>query len=313
MKNDTVKVLYIAGEGRSGSTILGNILGQVDGFFFVGELLNIWRHFLIDNRLCGCGKPPRECTVWQPVIRNAFGKFDEQFPQDMEYHRRHSNLNRYIPLYMFPASRSWLRGKRKPYLDNLETLYINIQKATACNVIVDGSKRPTYGELLGMLTAIDLYVVHLVRDPRAVAYSWKRKKIQTDGGNFQTYMQRMSPLTSSIRWNIMNFATEFFWRKCPERYLLLRYEDIVKNPHASIQKILDLINIEQRELPFSSDRTVRLSINHIVWGNPNRHNTGSVELYLDDEWKQYLSTKDKWIVDFLTLPMRHRYGYTKDT
>jgi hypothetical protein len=33
MANDKIKVLYIAGWGRSGSTILGNILGQVAGFF----------------------------------------------------------------------------------------------------------------------------------------------------------------------------------------------------------------------------------------------------------------------------------------
>ena len=33
-----VKVLYVAGLGRSGSTILANTLGQVEGFFSGGEL-----------------------------------------------------------------------------------------------------------------------------------------------------------------------------------------------------------------------------------------------------------------------------------
>jgi len=32
------KVLYIAGWGRSGSTILDNVLGQLDGCFSTGEL-----------------------------------------------------------------------------------------------------------------------------------------------------------------------------------------------------------------------------------------------------------------------------------
>jgi len=35
----TARVLYIAGWGRSGSTILDNVLGQVDGFFSAGELM----------------------------------------------------------------------------------------------------------------------------------------------------------------------------------------------------------------------------------------------------------------------------------
>ena len=39
MSGERVKVLYIAGSGRSGSTILDRILGQLDGFFSVGELL----------------------------------------------------------------------------------------------------------------------------------------------------------------------------------------------------------------------------------------------------------------------------------
>ena len=34
-----VKVLFIAGWGRSGSTLVGNVLGSVDGLVHLGELL----------------------------------------------------------------------------------------------------------------------------------------------------------------------------------------------------------------------------------------------------------------------------------
>ena len=50
-----LKVLYIAGEGRSGSTILGNILSQIDGFFSVGEMHHIWDRGFIENWRCSCG------------------------------------------------------------------------------------------------------------------------------------------------------------------------------------------------------------------------------------------------------------------
>lgn len=45
-----VKVLYIAGWGRSGSTILDNVLGQVEGFFSGGELSYLWERGLSENR-----------------------------------------------------------------------------------------------------------------------------------------------------------------------------------------------------------------------------------------------------------------------
>src|SRR3712207_200886 len=58
----------------------------------------------------------------------------------------------------------------------LERLYRAIQKVSGAAVIVDSSKRSTYAVLLSLLPFADLRVVHLVRDSRAVAYSWGRIK-----------------------------------------------------------------------------------------------------------------------------------------
>jgi len=66
--NNKIKVLYITGWGRSGSTILDNIMGQIDGFFSVGELRYIWDRNLIENRLCGCGVPLEECPIWSQIL-----------------------------------------------------------------------------------------------------------------------------------------------------------------------------------------------------------------------------------------------------
>ena len=41
-----LKVLYIAGWGRSGSTILQNMLGEIEGFQPLGELYSIGRRYL---------------------------------------------------------------------------------------------------------------------------------------------------------------------------------------------------------------------------------------------------------------------------
>ena len=57
-------VLYIAGTGRSGSTLLASILGEVEGVFAAGEVRYLWQRGLAERRLCGCGVPVRDCPVW---------------------------------------------------------------------------------------------------------------------------------------------------------------------------------------------------------------------------------------------------------
>lgn len=304
-----MKILYIAGETRSGSTILGNILDQIDGFFFAGELLNIWRYALIEHRQCTCGKDPAECEIWKPILQKAFGYYDEQFPASMEQHRRQTNYNRYLPYYLIPSLRRRFFNVHREYLESLESLYQAIHTVTGCDVIVDSSKRPTYGKLLSSIPTLDVYVLHLVRDPRAVSYSWLRKKYQTDGREYREYMYQSNVYRSAILWNVRNLSAEMFWGRDPRRYLLMRYEDFINNPRSSILRVLNALGCNADTLPFVSDSTVTLSINHSIWGNPVRHHTGQVELKLDDEWRQRFDKKKKLIVDLLTIPWLYRYNY----
>src|SRR3954466_11303605 len=62
------RVLSIVGPGRSGTTILGNILGEVEGVTNAGELRWLWRRGLAERRPCGCGLPPAECPRWSVVL-----------------------------------------------------------------------------------------------------------------------------------------------------------------------------------------------------------------------------------------------------
>ena len=67
--DNAIKLLYITGPGRTASTLLGNILNEVPGLFYVGELMDIWR--IIHNgwaARCGCGEYVLECPVWVPVL-----------------------------------------------------------------------------------------------------------------------------------------------------------------------------------------------------------------------------------------------------
>ncbi|HEY6175374.1 MAG TPA: hypothetical protein VIX73_13045, partial [Kofleriaceae bacterium] len=65
-----VKVLSINGWCRNGSTIIGNLLNEVDGFFHVGELHFLWKNAYGDgsNTRCGCGLDLVRCPIWSRVL-----------------------------------------------------------------------------------------------------------------------------------------------------------------------------------------------------------------------------------------------------
>jgi Sulfotransferase family len=303
-----IKVLYVAGFGRSGSTLLGNVLGQVKGFVSVGEIRNIWLHGLIQNKICGCGAPFNECEMWQPALNEAFGGVGGVDPEKMIRLRERWSRTMHIPLMLAPPTRHLIRRRLAEYLDNLERLYRAVQTTTGSRVIVDTSKFPSYGFTVGMVPTVDLRLVHLVRDPRAVAYSWSRKRLQPDPENPE-YMLRHSPVASSSRWMARNLATEAFWRRSKERYLMLRYEDFVAEPQRTIRRVLELVGEGAASLPHVADHEVKLGPNHNVWGNPSRFQTGTVKIRPDTEWVSRIKPGHGRLISALTLPLLARYGY----
>ena len=64
----TVDVVYIAGDGRSGSTLLSRLLNQLPGWLALGEVRYFWERGLQQNRACECGHPFGECPLWREVV-----------------------------------------------------------------------------------------------------------------------------------------------------------------------------------------------------------------------------------------------------
>ena len=305
----SVKVLYVAGLGRSGSTILANTLGQVEGFFSGGELNFIWKHALIENRLCGCGRPSGECEFWGPVFDGEFGGQSEELAREMMRLQYSGARTRHIPLMLTEGGRQKIRTRLGKFLDNTGRLYRAVQSTSESRVIVDTSKEPAYGYALGMVPGVDLRVLHLVRDPRAAAYSWAKKKPQPDSAE-REFMHQKTPTQSAVLWDAWNASIEALWRDTPKRYLRLRYEDFVAEPRRSFEGILKLTGEEDAELPLVGERDVKLGISHTVSGNPNRFDTGTIELRQDRAWQKQMKPRDRALVTALTLPLLARYHYS---
>ena len=302
-----IKVLNITGWGRSGSTILGNVLGNCKGFFFGGELRNIWKLSLLEDRLCGCGVTLKDCNFWEKVFNKGFGGIDNVDAKQIVEKLKVSYYSRLAPLKLLPFGEKYFKSHALS-LPEVEKLFLSIQEITGCKVIVDTTKSPLWGYLLSLMDNLDVYVIHLVRDPRGIAYSRKKKIIQPDKEK-TIYLERFNSFDSSLKWNVRNLLSESLWEKNKDKYLMVRYEDFARKPKMVVSTILDFISESDVSIPFTSENEVELSINHSAWGNPSRFKTGKIELKADDEWQNKLNSFDRLISTACTFPLLLKYGY----
>ena len=303
-----VKVLFIAGWGRSGSTILSSLLGQLEGFQSIGELQHVWSAGLLRDRLCGCSAPFRECAFW----KEAMGRWMYEPRSEIErlVALREGFRTRHYFQRPGRPSGSRFEGEIREYAGHLMEVYRRIQSSTGCSVIVDSSKAPSHGHLIDRIQGVDLRVLHLVRDPRAVAFSWRRKKVLPAGEDVP-YMRRQGPIRSSLNWAARNFITERLWadRESAGGYLRLHYEDFVRRPRETLVRIRDMAG-ERSEIDFfTGSRTVSLRPTHQFLGNPSRFQVGEAEIAADQEWSTRIAWNDRLLSTVLPLPMLIRYGY----
>jgi hypothetical protein len=307
MSEIRVKVVLIIGRGRSGSTILDNVLGGIEGFASVGELHNLWRRAILKDHHCGCGMPVVECPVWSRTLDTAhldpaLGRLDVEDVvgwQSEVVRQRHL----WRLLHLEPGRETgWEPLDR--YVRLLGRVYRGIAATTAARVVVDSSKRPEHAAIVRLVPGIEAYVLHLVRDPRAVAYSRQRAKVGPDG-----VMVRFGVLKGTKGWVARNLEASLLRRTMPRsRFTRLLYGHFVGRPGPTVERILDLVGEPRRELPFEDVRTVRLPPSHTVAGNPSRFRTGPVTLSFDDEWRTRLPDLHRWGITAMTLPFLAAYG-----
>lgn len=305
------KVLFIVGKGRSGSTILDTILGEAEGFFSTGELWRRWGERRLAAYPCGCGNELQRCPIWSPVLQRALERLSEDAGRpvtDADLLRWEMNVTRWfrIPrlLRASPKDHAWEELRWLGRFASL--LYQGLAREVGARVIIDSSKWPANPGPLGLVPGIRSYVVHLVRDPRAVAYSWQRRRRFSEDGPL---MPRFGPVHSALSWVARNVVAEAARRRVAGRSLRLRYEDLMDRPLVATRDILNLLDEGRTVLPFVDDHTVRLGPNHTVWGNPSRFERGRVELKEDREWVGELDRRSAAVTVGITAPLLLRYGY----
>ncbi|HEX9034417.1 MAG TPA: sulfotransferase [Streptosporangiaceae bacterium] len=294
-------VLCITGWCRNGSTIIGNILNEVPGFVHVGELHFLWKNSAGQgaNSLCGCGSVLTQCPFWSAILPagRPAGMPADEFAAEVVRRQRSCVRTRHT----WHVLRSGLDDPDlRAHAALMKAVYHRIAERSGARVIVDTSKMPAEAALLPHLDGVRPVFVHLVRDPRAVAESWREPK---------DYVYALSASKSTAYWHGFNLATKAITRRYPQSCVLLRYEDFIADPAATIGWLLTLCGADPAGSPVR-ERTVELRPNHTVTGNPDRFRTGATVIReTDDRWRAGLRPAARAAASALSWPLRRRYGY----
>lgn len=199
-----MRIVYIAGLGHSGSTILDLVLGCNEKVVGLGEVSSVIKsngselqsHTKYNDIFCSCGKIINECEFW--------GKAKEKL---IECSCPTSYYDRYKIIMKFFE-----------------------EKYGADMILLDSSKNPN-NFLIELDKVADLKIIFLVRDIRSWCYSRNSRL----GSNY---------IKLALQWFKQNIKILNFIKKNNFKYKIFGYEEIAIYPSIMLKNICDFINID---------------------------------------------------------------------
>lgn len=303
-----LRVLYVAGGGRIGSTVLDTILGNHPDVESVGEACHVPQKAWLNEGFCACGERGGDCEFWSEVRRRWSLLTGVEAVDD--YVRMIRELEaRQIWLPKLAAEAKRPESPYREYVRLTGALMTAIGQTSGKRILVDSSKRASRAFGLSLAAEVDLYVVHLVRDCRGVVYSGKKRfrKNEKQGVSKDDPGRKVS--RSALIWNVANLQASWLRRQLPaNRSIRVRYEDYVTQPERELERIGQLIGLDFSGVGRAVARGEPMKIGHTIAGNRLRMG-GPVHLRADTEWMRELTAWDRWKCWALSGPLLWHYGY----
>ncbi|MBD3311255.1 MAG: hypothetical protein GF349_02005 [Candidatus Magasanikbacteria bacterium] len=264
-----MNIVFILGSGHCGSTLLDLILDCHSKIIGVGEFENVGK-----EKLCSCGRDFEECELWKNILK-------------------HRDLSK---LKIFRTKKDFLLNKNNFYYYKKEMRSVDLNSYITENenmfdqvlgffdqkkdFIVDSSKNVDRFELLFKSNYIRPIILHVVRDGRAVTWSY-----------FKKYKKAMPYMW---KWFAQNFKIYYLKKRNKADYVFVRYENLAKNPKKEIERILNSLGLvyEENMLNF------RNFTHHQAGGNRMRL-SGTNEIKEDVSWKKNLPMKYRLLFNIL--------------
>lgn len=301
-------VVYIMGHGYSGSTLLTFLLGTHPRIATIGELgiAPLAKDKLHpEEYLCSCRTPIRDCDFWRRVKAEMAGRghdFDI-WDADLEFRASGGGVAdvllravqrgpvletaRGLGLRVVPRARQEMRR----VLSRIESLIESVLEIKGSKTFLDSSKRPERAVFMRRIPSLDMRVIHLVRDGRAVSWS----NIKNLG---------LNPEEAARSWVADNTGAEHARRYFPEdRWMTLRYEDLCADPDEALYRIHKFAG-----LPVTNGFHHFRNADHHIIGNRMRLSATS-EIRLDTSWKQALQQEQMAVIEQRVSALNRRYGY----
>lgn len=304
--SDRLRVVYISGYGRSGTTVLDILLAQHQAFTGGGEIDNLARRVWRNNEYCSCGLRVRDCKFWSDVVQRWVADRDPDFiDKYFSLQRRVETIANTIRM---------LTGVRdstvfEAYAHQTVRLFDAIRSVSGTDVIIDSSKVPTRAFALAFIPNIDLHVIHVVRDGRGVAWSLLQSHKADLNAGLQRDIDPRSVVYTAARWSTVNLATEALnWRVGPGRFTRVRYEDFTAEPASTFERIGQSLGYDLSHVGALIQGGKQISPKHQISGNRLRMQR-SIKVVQDESWRDHMPSRQQAVFGWLCGWLLKRYGY----
>jgi len=320
---------YILAASHSGSTLLSMLLGCHAKIATVGEMKLLPRAMGdIDRYRCSCGELIRECGFWQNVqdgmarcgfafdlacAGTDYGAIESRYVRSLlgPLHRgRFSELCRDVALGLSPTWRV-----RFPEIQKRNVaLASTVCELTGAAVIVDSSKTAVRLKYLLRNPKLEVKVIRLIRDGRAVALTYMDPVNFADAKDSAKRGGGTGATREKARLSMAQAAHE--WRRCNEeaeaillrhlynsQWVKIRYEDLCADPENTLNRLFVFLGLD----PLERTLDFRAVEQHVI-GNGMRLDATS-GIALDDRWRSVLTEEDRRVFDRAAGGMNRRYGY----
>jgi len=282
--------------------VIGTVLGQLPETTFVGELSQVWRAFTTEGWQCSCGEPLASCSFWVTVREKSGIDAD-----DVDELRTITEGLRVRPASLARLLGPSIGAAQAKYATALARVYKAISTAAKSTLIIDSSKSAPELLLTARTLALDLSVLHVVRDPRAIAHSRSRRIPANKPGS--QWMASEGPITSSIRWTTRNLLIELACSRYAEKRNRMRYEDFVAEPSERI-RALALGRETCGVVEQLREGRLTVGVRHALDGNTRvLRNVSTLEIRADDEWRSKMPPSRRLAATMPAVPLLWMYRY----
>lgn len=299
-------VLYIAGVGRSGSTIMDTVLGSDQSCEGLGEVAKLGQLRNETEHRCGCGRVLADCPFWTSVVtewRSNMSDAQVQMFPELQSRFEGMGCSRFRHRKDRPNA-----GEVAAYATQTAALFRAIASVGGRPVSVDSSKTPGRLAALAANSQIELFAVHLVRDSVGTARSLRKAIEKAPERGIDEEIEGDGAMVAAAHWVRRNVQVEaVLRRRLPRRYMRVRYEDFASDPCGVLEGVSQLVGFDLSETARRAAEGVRMRSRHSVAGNRLRL-SGAVQLRSTDRQGGHLTGRD-YLVKCATWPLMRHYGY----